>query len=62
MRLRRSWWTCPACDTRIPIEVRTEARPGRLLRDPVTVSVHLGETALADVFAHVWTHTDRPEL
>lgn len=49
-----SSWTCPACGARVPVEL--EARSPSTARPALALTLIVPDTALADVFAHAWTH------
>jgi hypothetical protein len=50
--MKRAMWTCSECGEKVPIDVAFAAAGS-------TVTVSLPETALADAFAHAWTHRER---
>lgn len=56
MATRSSTWTCPVCGEQIEVEFDVDTDRARKLCDPITVNVTTADTALADVFAHGWTH------
>ena len=49
-------WTCPECGEKVPVAVTVK---GVVDDGHAAIQVSVPETALADAFAHAWTHMER---
>lgn len=49
-------WTCPECGAKVPIAVVVKS--GVVEEGLAAVRVTVPRTALADAFAHAWTHME----